>query len=98
MIIVVQYCKQFGEEFTLMTSIINFNFFIILMMTVFLFIYLLKFLITSWEILLDTSNMSDEEVNEYIKNTFVYHALNIVSHSVGMFFAFNMVDYYIILN
>ncbi|CAG8481784.1 6897_t:CDS:10 [Funneliformis mosseae] len=38
----------------------------------------------NWEILLDTSNMSDEEVNERIKSTYVYHALNIVSHSVDI--------------
>ena len=28
--------------------------------------------------------MSDEEVNEFIKNTFAFNALNIVSRSVGM--------------
>ncbi|CAI2174432.1 15106_t:CDS:10 [Funneliformis geosporum] len=38
----------------------------------------------NWEILLDTSDMSDEEVNERIKSTYVYHALNIVSHSVDI--------------
>ncbi|RIA91812.1 Non-repetitive/WGA-negative nucleoporin C-terminal-domain-containing protein [Glomus cerebriforme] len=38
----------------------------------------------NWEILLDTSNMSDEELNEHTKNTFVYNALNIVRHSVDI--------------
>ncbi|CAB4407000.1 unnamed protein product [Rhizophagus irregularis] len=36
----------------------------------------------NWEILLDTSNISDEELNEHIKSTFVYIALEIVNRSV----------------
>ncbi|CAB4485068.1 unnamed protein product [Rhizophagus irregularis] len=36
----------------------------------------------NWEILLDTSNISDEELNKHIKSTFVYVALEIVNRSV----------------
>ncbi|GES90802.1 nuclear pore complex protein Nup133 [Rhizophagus clarus] len=36
----------------------------------------------NWENLLDTSNISDEELNEHIKSTFVYIALEIVNRSV----------------